>query len=59
MAPVVISGIQKCCLFVVIRTDLMMAEPRESCACGSAAWSIQGEATGMSGLLFLLGASRC
>lgn len=39
MAPVVISGIQKCCLFIVIRTGLVMAEPRESHVCGSAAWS--------------------
>lgn len=48
MAPAVICCTQKCCLFVAIRTRLAMAEPRESCLCGSAAWSTQGEAMGMS-----------
>lgn len=36
------SCTRKCCLFVAIRTRLAMAEPRESCLCGGAAWSTQG-----------------
>jgi len=59
MAPVVISCIQKYCLFIVIKTGLVMAEPRESCLCGSAALSTRGVAVGTSSLFFLLGASRC
>lgn len=59
MASVVVSCIQKHRLFIVIRTGLVMAEPKESHQCGSAAWSIQDEAMGMSSLVFLLGVSRC
>lgn len=57
MAAGVVSGIQS--VACSLPGTGLLAEPRESHVCGIPAWSTQGECVGVTGLFFLLGASRC